>query len=99
MAHKVTFYPESNADTCLIEPEGGGLLLFDFADKHVEGGGFEVDLSEALGRKLEDSGRDGFDVVAFTHLDDDHIHRATEFLHLRHSRTYQGEGRAKIKEL
>jgi len=98
MAHKATFYPEGNADTCLIEPEGGGLLLFDFADKHVEGG-LEVDLSAALGEKLEESGRDGFDVVAFTHLDDDHIHGATEFFHLRHSRAYQGEGRAKIDEL
>ncbi len=98
MAHKVTFYPEGNADTCLIEPKGGGLLLFDFADKHVEGG-LEVDLSAALGEKLEESGRDGFDVVAFTHLDDDHIHGATEFFHLRHSQAYQGEGRAKIEEL
>lgn len=98
MAHKITFYPEGNADSCLVEPEGGGLLLFDYADKHVEGG-LEVDLSAALGGKLEESGRDGFDVVAFTHLDDDHIHGATEFFHLRHSPTYQGEGRAKIEEL
>ncbi len=98
MAHKITLYPEGNADTCLIEPEGSGLLLFDFADKHVEGG-LEVDLSAALRKKLQESGRDGFDVVAFTHLDDDHIHGATEFFHLRHSRAYQGNGRAKIKEL
>lgn len=98
MAHKATFYPEGNGDTCLIETEGEGLLLFDFADKHVEGG-LEVDLSAELGGKLDEFGRDGFDVVAFTHLDDDHIHGATEFFHLRHSRTYQGEGRAKIQEL
>jgi hypothetical protein len=98
MAHEITFYPEGNADTCLIEPEGGSLLLFDFADKHVEGG-LEVDLSAALRGNLYDSGRDGFDVVAFTHLDDDHIHGATDFFHLRHSRSYQGEGRAKIDEL
>jgi beta-lactamase superfamily II metal-dependent hydrolase len=98
MAHKATFYPEGNADTCLIEPEGGGLLLFDFADNHVEGG-LEVNLSAELREKLEEFGRDEFDIVAFTHLDDDHIHGATEFFHLRHSRTYQGEGRAKINQL
>jgi beta-lactamase superfamily II metal-dependent hydrolase len=98
MAHKVTFYPEGNADTCLIEPEGGGLLLFDFADKHAEGG-LEVDLSAALREKLAEAGRDGFNVVAFTHLDDDHIHGATDFFHLRHSQSYQGEGRAEIDEL
>lgn len=98
MSHQVTFYPEGNADTCLIEPEDGRLLLFDFADKHVEGS-LEVDLSTPLVEKLAEAGRDGFDVVAFTHLDDDHIHGATDFFRLKHSRAYQDEGRAEIEEL
>ncbi len=59
----------------------------------------DPDLSAALRGKLEDSGRNNFDVVALTHLDDDHIHGATEFFHLRHSRSYQSEGRAEIDEL
>ncbi len=101
VAHKITFYPEGNADTCLVEPDGGGMLLFDYADRHSENeeGDLRVDLSAALGEKLEAGGRDGFDVVAFTHLDDDHIDGAAEFFHLRHALRYQGEARAKIDEL
>ena len=36
MAHRISFYPEGNADACLVEPDGGGMLLFDYADKHGE---------------------------------------------------------------
>ncbi len=101
MAHKITFYPEGNADTCLVEPENGELLLFDYADRHGddEVAKLRVDLSAALQEKLEAAGRDGFDVVAFTHLDDDHIHGATEFFHLRHALRYQLGDRAEIDEL
>jgi beta-lactamase superfamily II metal-dependent hydrolase len=101
VAHKATFYPEGNADTCLIEPEGGGLFFFDYADKHndEDDGDLRVDLSAALGEKLEASGRDGFDVVAISHLDDDHIHGASEFFYLDHALKYQIGERAKIEEL
>lgn len=101
MAHKITFYPEGNADTCLVEPENGEMLLFDYADRHGddEVARLRVDLSAALQEKLEAAGRDGFDVVAFTHLDDDHIHGATEFFHLRHAQRYQTGDRAEIHEL
>lgn len=101
MTHKITFYPEGNADTCLVEPENGEILLFDYADRHGddEEARLRVDLSAALQEKLEARGRDGFDVVAFTHLDDDHIHGATEFFHLRHALRYQVGDRAEIDEL
>lgn len=101
MAHKITFYPEGNADTCLIEPENGEMLLFDYADRHGddEEARLHVDLSVVLQKKLEDAGRDGFDVVAFTHMHDDHIHGATEFFHLRHALRYQTGDRAEIDEL
>jgi hypothetical protein len=77
------------------------MLLFDYADRHGddEVAKLRVDPSAALEEKLEASGRDGFDVVAFTHLDDDHIHGATEFFHLRHAVRYQIGDRAKIDEL
>ena len=101
MAHKTTFYPEGNADTCLVEPDNGEMLLFDYADRHGddEVARLRVDLSAALQEKLETSKRDGFDVVAFTHLDDDHIHGATEFFYLRHALRYQIGNRAEIDEL
>ena len=101
MAHKITFYPEGNADTCLVEPENGEMLLFDYADRHGddEAARLRGDLSVALQEKLEDAGRDGFDVVAFTHLHDDHIHGAAEFFYLRHALRYQVGDRAEINEL
>jgi ribonuclease BN (tRNA processing enzyme) len=101
MAHKITLYPEGNADTCLVEPENGEMLLFDYADRHGddEAARLRVDLSVALREKLEDAGRDGFDVVAITHLHDDHIHGATEFFYLRHALRYQTGDRAEIDEL
>lgn len=101
MAHRITFYPEGNADTCLVEPDGGGMLLFDFADRDNpnDPDNLKFDLTSELRNKLEASGRTGFDVVAFTHLDDDHIDGATEFFSLWHASKYQGEGRAEIEEL
>ncbi len=101
MAHRITFYPEGNADTCLVEPDGGGMLLFDFANRYKPSDSADLkwDLASELKDKLEDSGRGGFDVVAFTHLDDDHIDRASEFFSFKHAAKYQGAGRAEIGEL
>lgn len=101
MAHKITFYPEGNADTCLVESDSGGMLLFDFADRDNpdDPENLKFNLTSELREKLEASGRTGFDVVAFTHLDDDHIDGATEFFSLWHASKYQGEGRAEIGEL
>lgn len=31
MGQKLTFYPLGNAETCLLELENGGKLLFDYA--------------------------------------------------------------------
>ena len=45
------------------------------------------------------NGRDYYDVVAFTHLDDDHVRGSSDFFHLEYASQYQGEGRIKINEL
>lgn len=97
----ITFFPLGNADTCRIELEGGKKLLFDFAnvrDREDESD-LRIDLAEALRDDLDQADRDNFDVVAFTHVDDDHIHGASEFFHLDHAAKYQGEGRIKIDTL
>lgn len=44
-------------------------------------------------------GRNHYDVVAITHLDDDHIRGASEFFHLKHHSKYQGNGRVEIQEM
>jgi hypothetical protein len=97
---KITLYPLGNADTCLITLEKK-LMLCDFAAKlnPDDPDDRRIDLPEALKEDINYPLRDTIDVVAFTHLDDDHICRATEFFHLDHADKYQGEGRVKIEEM
>ncbi len=94
MSHKITFYPIGNAETCLLELDNGGKLLFDYAamfdgSKTDDKYDIEKDLS-----KIKE-----FDVVMFSHPHDDHVHGASEFFYLDHAKKYQTEGRAIIKEL
>lgn len=99
--HKATFFPLGNADTCRLDLEGGKKLLFDFAhwrDAEDEDD-LRIDLAESLREDLEEADRDSFDVVAFTHVDDDHIHGATEFFYLDHAQKYHGDDRIKIETL
>jgi len=98
---KLTFYPLGNADTCLIDFENGQKMLVDYA--HCRSGEDEndlrIDLRSKLLEDLEEAERDYYDVVAFTHADDDHIRGASDFFHLDHAKTYQGTDRIKIVEL
>jgi len=98
--HKISFYPLNNADCCKIELEDGRLMLFDFAN-YVSTA--ENSISINLGQKLKDemmlSNKEEFDVVGFTHADDDHIHGAAEYFWFEHAAVYQSEDRVKIKEL
>ncbi|MGE5418171.1 MAG: hypothetical protein ACM3UZ_15635 [Acidobacteriota bacterium] len=99
--HSITFFPIGNADCSRIDLENGMKLLFDFAHFGVAEDDLDprIDLASALRRDLKESGKDEFDVVAFTHGDDDHVHGASEFFYLEHASKYQGESRIKIKEL
>jgi len=96
--HKVTFYPLGNADTCLIELENGVKLLIDFADvaNKDDAEDKRIDLAATLKQTLAEADRNYFDVVAFTHLDDDHIHCSSEFFYLEHAQKYQSEDRIRI---
>lgn len=99
--HKLTFYPLGNADCCKVDLSNGKKLLFDYA--HCQEGEDEddprVDLAKVLQEDLENAKRDYFDIVAFTHADDDHIRGSSEFFYLEHAEKYQSNDRIKIKEL
>ena len=98
---KLTFYPLYNADTCLIEPAYGRLVLFDYAN--MQNPDDETDRSADLPKLLWDALRqnrsDTFRVLAITHLDDDHTRGAEDFFYLDHAAKYQDGERAKIETL
>lgn len=100
--HKIIFYPVGNGDTSQIVLENGKRILFDY--RHIketenDEARSEINLKKRLKDELKEAGRDYFDVVAFTHGDDDHIANSTEFFELRHAQKYQGGDRIKINEL
>lgn len=99
--HKITFYPIGNADCCKIDLDAGKKLLFDFAHyaKAEDDKDPRIDLASKIREDLEAAGRKDFDVVAFSHGDDDHIHGFSDFFYLEHAQKYQSNDRIKINEL
>lgn len=99
--HKLTFYPLGNADSCCIELANGKMLQIDYAAMRDanDPNDKRADLPTLLRQKLKGAKRSSFNVVAFTHLDNDHICGASEFFHLEHAAKYQGGDRIKIDEL
>jgi len=99
--HSITFYPLGNADSIKIDLSNGRSLLFDYASTHNPEAkdDLRIDLASQLRSELSQVGKNFFDVVAFTHLDDDHISGSTDFFHLNHALKYQGNDRIKIKDL
>jgi hypothetical protein len=99
--HKLTFYPLGNADCCLIDLNSGRKILCDYAhcaDTEDEDD-LRIDLAGALRSDLKEAKRDYYDVVIFTHLDDDHICGSSEFFYLDHAEKYQDKSRIKINEM
>lgn len=98
---RLTFYPLGNADTCLIDLINGKKVLFDFAEMRCRDDDDDkrIDLSATLRKDLKDARRNGYDVFAVTHLDNDHTCRADEFFWLDHAKKYQEGDRAKIGTL
>ncbi len=95
--HKVIFYPIGNADSILISLSNGKYVLFDYADKADKED--EKDKRVDLASELEQTVENEFDVVAFTHADDDHIHGFSDFFYLDHEKKYQSDDRKKINTL
>lgn len=99
--HKISFFPIGNADSYRIDLESGKKILIDYAnvrdanDKNDK----RIDLEAELRQDLKKASRKDYDVVAFTHLDLDHISGATSFFYLEHAQKYQGEDRVRIDTL
>jgi len=104
-SHYLSFFPLGNADCCRIDLAGGQQVLIDYAamrdadDKND----LRIDLPTVLREDLESRKRKHYDVVAFTHLDDDHIHGSSNFFYFEHAQKYQakvdGRDRIRIGEL
>ncbi|MFF2533776.1 hypothetical protein ACFVS2_33580 [Brevibacillus sp. NPDC058079] len=99
--HKITFYPVGNGDTCKIDLECGKKMLFDYAHFYQPDNDDNlcIDVATELRNDLEADNRDDYDVVAFTHADDDHVCGSSDFFYLEHAKKYQSADRIKIKEL
>jgi len=99
--HIITFFSLGNADCCRVDLENGKKILFDYANTRDPDDLYDLrcDLPKELREDLEGAGWKGFDVVAITHLDEDHYKGASEFFWFDHAQKYQGEGRVKIKTL
>ena len=99
--HRLTFFPLGNADCCLIDLDNGTKLLIDYANTHNpdDEDDLRCDLATLLKEDLQDADRDTLDVVAFTHLDEDHYKGASDIFWFDHAKKYQSDDRIKIKTL
>lgn len=97
--HRLTFFPLGNADCCRIDLESGKQILIDYADKKCKDDPSDKRIALASQLKSDLNGRGYYDVVAYTHLDDDHVVGSSDFFHLEYATCYQGDDRVKINEL
>ncbi len=96
----ITFYPVGNGDTTLVKANDGRMLLFDYNHaKTDDEDDKRIDLPEELRRELDREKRNDFDVVMFSHADNDHYCRFSEFFYLNHAKKYQDDQRVKMKTL
>lgn len=101
MTAKITFHPLGDADCTLIDLADGSKMLVDYANMRnaADASDKRIDLPEELKRNLRAANRKSFDVVCYTHLDNDHCCGSSDFFWFDHAVKYQGEGRIKIDEL
>jgi glyoxylase-like metal-dependent hydrolase (beta-lactamase superfamily II) len=99
--HKLTFFPLDNADCCRMDLDDGRKILFDYANVRNPDDDQDkrCDLPTLLLEDLEQADKDKYEVVAFTHLDNDHVCGAPSFFYFEHAEKYKVEGRPKIDEL
>ena len=101
MTARLTFHTLGNADCTRIDLADNRKMLIDFANMRDSKDPWDrrIDLPMELRTDLRAAKRDYFDVVCFTHLDDDHCRGSSEFFWMDHAAAYQGVDRIKIREL
>lgn len=97
----MTFYPLGNADSCLIDLDNGKKILFDFGDEGdpEDFDDKRIDLCAALREDMQDADKTNYEVLAITHLDNDHTCKADTFFYLDHAAKYQSDDRFRIDVL
>ena len=101
MTATLTFHPLGNADCTRFDLADGKKMLVDYANmgNPNDPSDRRVDLPRELKNDLRAAKRDYYDVVLFTHLDNDHCGGSDDFFWLEHALKYQGDGRIKIRDL
>jgi hypothetical protein len=97
MKNFVKFYPLGNADTTLIKLDNDQVILFDYAN--MKNADDKNDKRCDLPTELNKDVKGDYDVVAFTHADEDHIKKFSEYFYLEHTQKYQEGARKKINDL
>jgi len=96
---KITFYPIGNADSSLIEFDDGRLMINDyFRPECFDKDDKRIDVSEELQKVLDSKERDYFDIVAFSHRDNDHVGGAEKFFKMENPQI-KDSGDVKIKQM
>lgn len=93
MNSNITFFNIGNADTSLIRLGSGKNILWDYANMQGER---HCDLPKEINKRVA---KDNFEVVCFTHADDDHVKGMSEYFYLEHEKKYQSAERKKIEDL
>ena len=90
-------FPLGNANsTWITTPYSKRLLIFDYADtKSDDSDDKRWDLKEELLSRVGRGGR--VDLMAFSHVDLDHIQGASEIFYLDHAKKYRDEERVKME--
>jgi hypothetical protein len=106
--HKITFFPlckegarPANAETFRIDLANGRTVLGDYADTRDYTNDYDLrwKLKESLKADLKKASKNYFDVVMFTHLDDDHVRGAGEFFWFERFSDRQQDDRVRMQEL
>ena len=83
MQTQLTFFPLGNADTTLITTPIDKVILWDYANMcSSDANDKRCDLPVELNKRVKGD----YDVVTFTHMDEDHIKGSSAYFHYDHAK-------------